>query len=109
MRIVCTLLARSFGPRLIHRHQVIFVLSFVFSGIMWALYTKALSTAPSSIQASIVNTSSNFIITALLGQVVFGEKLPVQWWFGAALLLSGSIIIGRREETSKTEQAKKKQ
>jgi len=65
--------------------------------------------APSSIQASIVNTSSNFIITALLGQAVFGEKLTMQWWVGAALLISGSIIIGRREEETKSDDDKKKQ
>jgi drug/metabolite transporter (DMT)-like permease len=76
---------------------------------MWGLYTRALSMAPSSIQASIVNTSSNFIITALLGMGVFGEKLPMQWWIGAGLLISGSVVIGRREEEPKAEETKKKQ
>jgi drug/metabolite transporter (DMT)-like permease len=66
--------------------------------------------APSSIQASIVNTSTNFIITALLGLVVFGEKLPMMWWVGAGLLISGSVIIGRREEPKAgTEKTKKTQ
>jgi drug/metabolite transporter (DMT)-like permease len=66
---------------------------------MWAFYTKALSAAPSAVHANIVNTSSNFIITALLGALIFGENLPPLWWAGAALLISGSVIIGRRDQS----------
>jgi uncharacterized membrane protein len=76
----------------------IFGLSFLFTGTMWALYTKALSASPSAVKVNIVNTASNFIITALLGALVFGERLPVLWWIGAGLLVAGSVIIGRREE-----------
>src|ERR1700755_772243 len=76
----------------------IFGLSFMFTGTMWALYTKALSASPSAVKVNIVNTASNFIITALLGAIVFGEKLPILWWLGAGLLVAGSVVIGRREE-----------
>jgi drug/metabolite transporter (DMT)-like permease len=76
----------------------IFAISFFFTGTMWAFYTKALSAAPSAVHANIVNTSSNFIITALLGALIFGEHLPPLWWAGAGLLVSGSVIIGRRDQ-----------
>ena len=45
-----------------------------------------------------MNTSANFIITALLGSLIFGEHLPPLWWVGAVLLISGSVIIGRRDK-----------
>jgi drug/metabolite transporter (DMT)-like permease len=64
---------------------------------MWAFYTNALSRAPSAVHANIVNTSSNFVITALLGAMVFGERLPLLWWVGAGLLISGSVVIGKRD------------
>jgi len=32
---------------------------------------------------------------------VFGEILPVRWWCGAALLVGGCVVIGRRDEGSK--------
>jgi uncharacterized membrane protein len=74
----------------------IFGISFIFTGTMWALYTKALSLSPSAVHVNIVNTASNFIVTALLGALVFGEKLPMLWWVGAAFLVGGSVIIGTR-------------
>jgi ABC-type bacteriocin/lantibiotic exporter with double-glycine peptidase domain len=74
----------------------------------WALYTKALSASPSAVKVNIVNTASNFIITALLGAVVFGEKLPLLWWFGAGLLVAGSVIIGKREEGGEENEGRKK-
>ncbi len=30
--------------------------------------------------------------------MVFGEKLPGLWWVGAAGLVVGNVVIGRREE-----------
>jgi uncharacterized membrane protein len=76
----------------------VFGLSFLFTGTMWALYTKALSAGPSAVKVNIVNTASNFIVTALLGAIVFGEKLPLLWWVGAGFLVAGSVVIGRRDE-----------
>ncbi|KAF2396692.1 hypothetical protein EJ06DRAFT_483172 [Trichodelitschia bisporula] len=80
---------------------VVFALSFLFSSVMWGLFTRALSLAPSAVHANVVNTSSNFIIAALLGVAVFGERLPPQWWLGAALLITGSVIIGRQTGSPK--------
>lgn len=65
---------------------------------MWALFTKALARGTSTTQVSIINTSSNFMITAILGFIIFSESLPPLWWLGAALLVAGNVIIGRREE-----------
>lgn len=36
--------------------------------------------------------------TAILGLVIFAESLPPLWWIGAALLVAGTVIIGRKEE-----------
>lgn len=65
---------------------------------MWFLFTAALTRASSTTRVSIVNTSTNFILTALLGLAMFGEKLPPLWWVGAAGLVVGNVVIGRREE-----------
>ena len=78
--------------------QIFFGLNLIFNGIMWALFTKALARGTSTTQVSIINTSSNFMITALLGLIIFSESLPPLWWVGAALLVAGNVIIGRREE-----------
>jgi hypothetical protein len=46
-----------------------------------------------------MNTSTNFMITAMLGALIFSEVLPPLWWAGAALLVAGNVIVGRKDET----------
>ncbi|PVI02495.1 hypothetical protein DM02DRAFT_670496 [Periconia macrospinosa] len=75
-----------------------FTLNLIFNGIMWGLFTRALTLASSTVRVSVINTSSNFMITALLGSMIFSESLPGLWWLGAAMLVAGSVIIGRRDE-----------
>lgn len=71
---------------------------------MWILFTRALTAATSSTRVSILNTAANFITTAILGMVVFGEKLPLLWWLGASLLISGSVVIGARDGDANAEE-----
>ena len=78
-----------------------FGLNIVFNIAMWALFTAALTRGSSTTRVSIVNVSSNFFITAILGAIIFGEKLPLGWWCGAGLLAAGNVVIGRREEAEK--------
>ncbi|OAA40824.1 transcription initiation factor IIA small subunit [Beauveria brongniartii RCEF 3172] len=75
-----------------------FILNLAFNGVMWSLFTTALARGTSATQVSIMNTSSNFIVTAMLGIAVFSEKLPPLWWAGAALLVVGNVITGRKND-----------
>ena len=67
---------------------------------MWSLFTTALARGTSTTQVSIMNTSTNFMLTALLGLFIFSESLPLLWWLGASLLVAGNVIIGRKDETA---------
>ncbi|KAF2273017.1 uncharacterized protein EI97DRAFT_425202 [Westerdykella ornata] len=82
---------------------VFFALNLLFNAVMWGLFTRALTLASSTVRVSVINTSANFMITAILGAVIFSEQLPGLWWIGAGLLVAGSVIIGRREEGAKEE------
>ncbi|KAK8162078.1 hypothetical protein IWX90DRAFT_439433 [Phyllosticta citrichinensis] len=75
-----------------------FLLNLLFNAIMWALFTRALTLASSTVRVSIINTSANFMLTALLGALIFAESLPGIWWLGAAMLVAGSVVIGRRDD-----------
>ena len=79
-----------------------FGLNIVFNIAMWALFTAALRKGSSATRVSIVNVSSNFMITAVLGAMIFSEKLPGLWFLGAACLVAGNVIIGRRDEGEET-------
>ncbi|KAF7543513.1 hypothetical protein G7Z17_g10675 [Cylindrodendrum hubeiense] len=76
-----------------------FALNLTFNGVMWTLFTKALARGTSTTQVSIMNTSTNFMVTALLGFVIFSESLPPLWWAGAALLVAGNVVIGSKDES----------
>ena len=56
--------------------QSFFVMNLIFNGVMWGLFTKALTLATSTVRVSVINTSANFMVTAVLGAVIFGEELP---------------------------------
>ncbi|KAJ4270488.1 hypothetical protein NW762_002175 [Fusarium torreyae] len=78
---------------------IFFVLNLTFNGVMWALFTQALARGTSTTQVSILNTSTNFMVTAVLGALIFSEALPPLWWAGAALLVVGNVIVGRKDES----------
>ena len=75
-----------------------FSLNLAFNALMWTLFTMALTRATSTTRVSLINTSFNFLLTALSGWMVFGEKLPGLWWVGAMGLVVGNVVIGRRDE-----------
>merc|ERR1712093_904371 len=64
----------------------------------WIANSIALARGTSTTQVSILNTSANFMFTAVMGWLIFSESLPPMWFLGAALLVVGNVIIGRREE-----------
>ncbi|KOS21558.1 Transmembrane protein 42 [Escovopsis weberi] len=76
---------------------IFFALNLAFNGIMWTLFTTALTKSSSATQVAVLNSSSNFLITALAGMLIFSEALPPMWWAGAALLVAGSVVAGRRD------------
>lgn len=46
------------------------------TAVMWGLFTRALTLASSTVRVSVINTSANFFLTALLGAIIFTESLP---------------------------------
>ncbi|GKZ21262.1 hypothetical protein AbraIFM66951_011655 [Aspergillus brasiliensis] len=74
-----------------------FGLNILSNIIMWALFTRALTAGSSTTKVSITNTAANFLVTAMLGMGVFGERVGAWWWVGAALMGVGCVIVGRRD------------
>ncbi|MCJ1386682.1 hypothetical protein MMC17_009808 [Xylographa soralifera] len=84
---------------------IFFLLNLGFNALMWVLFTRALTLHTSTTKVSILNTSSNFLFTAVLGLLIFGESLPPLWFAGAFLLVIGNVVIGRREEDGEAKPA----
>jgi hypothetical protein len=56
--------------------QGFFGMNLLFNAIMWGLFTRALTLANSTVRVSVINTSANFMLTAVLGWIIFHESLP---------------------------------
>ncbi|MBN3325929.1 TMM42 protein, partial [Atractosteus spatula] len=70
-------------------------LLFTCNAVMWTFFAKALRYSSSSARATVTTTASNFISSAFLGQLIFGETHAVLWWVGISLTLSGLLVLHR--------------
>merc|ERR1711997_1115092 len=66
--------------------------------LMLTTYTKALKLAPTAAEASLLNTASNLILTALVSMLVFEEKLSLQWVLGTVLVCGGVALVMEEEK-----------
>lgn len=73
-----------------------FLLNLLCTATMWGYFVASMSEI-SSLTATVVNTGSNFLFTALLGWSIFGERLSMRWWLGASLLITGLCLIVQGE------------
>lgn len=70
-----------------------FILNITTNSLMWYFFSKSLKYSRSSSQATVINTATNFILSALFGYFVFGEQLPMKWWMGSSLIIAGSWMV----------------
>ncbi|XP_010784555.1 transmembrane protein 42-like [Notothenia coriiceps] len=63
------------------------------NAVMWAFFSKALRHCSSSARATVTTTASNFISSAILGRLFFGESHAALWWVGISLTLCGLLLL----------------
>ncbi|KAG1929018.1 transmembrane protein 42 [Pimephales promelas] len=68
-------------------------LLFTCNAVMWTFLAKALRSSCSSARTTVTTTASNFISSAFLGQLIFGETHVALWWTGISLTLSGLLVL----------------
>ncbi|XP_070574659.1 transmembrane protein 42-like [Ptychodera flava] len=88
-----------------------FAMIFLFNAMMWTLFVKSLRKCSSSLEATLINTATNFFVSGVMGQMLFGETMSLLWWFGASLIVIGLLFVHRgtaASEESSEESAKAK-
>ncbi|XP_033021361.1 transmembrane protein 42 [Lacerta agilis] len=63
------------------------------NAVMWTFFAKALRYSSSSATATLTSTASNFISSAFLGSLLFGETHALLWWIGISLTLLGLLLL----------------
>ncbi|KAL0963346.1 hypothetical protein UPYG_G00305060 [Umbra pygmaea] len=66
---------------------------FTCNAVMWTFFSKALRHSSSSARATVTTTASNFVSSAFLGKMIFGETHAELWWVGISLMLSGLLVL----------------
>lgn len=74
---------------------IFFALMIACNAVMWTIFTKALRLCTTTLEATVINTASNFFFTAIFGQTLFGEQLTFLWWLGTLFILLGLLLMHR--------------
>ncbi|XP_034553671.1 transmembrane protein 42-like [Notolabrus celidotus] len=84
------------------------ILLFTCNAVMWTFFSKALRHCSSSARATVTTTASNFISSAVLGRLIFGETHAALWWVGISLTLCGLLVLhGSTSQSLPQEEGKK--
>jgi uncharacterized membrane protein len=67
-------------------------LNAMLTGSMWRFYLKALSQGPTPV-CQILNTGTNFVVSAFAGLVFFAEEVTPMWGVGALLIVMGLSLV----------------
>ncbi|XP_020286566.1 transmembrane protein 42-like [Pseudomyrmex gracilis] len=73
-----------------------------------SFFVKALNNSGSSLPVTVASTTTNYMCSALVGFLVFGESTSLAWWCGTSLVLLGLILICYVPEEEDTSEKKLK-
>jgi len=80
--------------------RLLWLLLVVLSNVLMVnCSSKALDLSKSSVVTVVTTTATNFFTSALSGQLLFGERLPLVWWGGASFLILGMILIHKSQQS----------
>lgn len=71
---------------------LVFLLMMYLNALMLSLFLKALG-MHGSLDVVVLNSSINFVLTGLIGQLVFGESVSRYWAVGITLIAIGIALI----------------
>uniref|UniRef100_A0A674K2Y7 Transmembrane protein 42 n=2 Tax=Emydidae TaxID=8476 RepID=A0A674K2Y7_9SAUR len=75
---------------------------------MWTFFAKALHYSSSSATATVTTTASNFISSAFLGKLLFGETRALLWWVGISVTLCGLLLLHTASPHTEQQHSEKK-
>ncbi|XP_051871342.1 transmembrane protein 42-like [Pristis pectinata] len=83
-------------------------LIFFCNALMWTFFAKALRYS-SSARASLTTVASNFLSSAFLGKLLFGEVHELLWWIGITMTLCGLLLLYTAKDMDQSDAYKKEE
>ncbi|KAH9315124.1 hypothetical protein KI387_023751, partial [Taxus chinensis] len=85
----------SISSRIDWRLQLLgYVGVILLNVVMWSCYVNSLK-ALTSLQATVINFSANFVVSGFAGFLIFKESLHLQWFAGASLIVLGTLTLSK--------------
>ncbi|KAJ8911428.1 hypothetical protein NQ315_005961 [Exocentrus adspersus] len=82
---------------------IFFACMITCNGAVWTLFVKALQDRNSSLRATVISSTSNYVFSVIIGFNVFGEVASLYVWLGMILILSGlSLLLSKNNNHVKT-------
>ncbi|KAH3760029.1 hypothetical protein Pelo_8105 [Pelomyxa schiedti] len=89
-------------PSALHDSLCITVLllgiSVAVNGLGATLFASALDMSDSSLRVTALSFSSNFVLTGVVGWLLFHEGIGLKWVCGSALILAGVGILSKQQQ-----------
>lgn len=79
---------------------IFFALMLAFNAMMLSNFLIALE-KKGSLMVVIVSSSTNIILTGVIGQILLGEDVGDKWYIGACVMLIGVTLIAFSQDTRK--------
>lgn len=86
---------------------IMIIIMVLVNMVMWTTFTKALNHCKTTIEATVLNTASNFLLTAAIGATLFDENVNFLWFLGLIMITVGLVMIKMGEEMSRNRKRKK--
>ena len=83
---------------------IVVVVILLLNSVMLSLYLRVLQ-AVSALQASLLAFVCNYLVSMMLGVVLFGERISLQWIVGAMIMTAGAIRIAASAGSSPVKKA----
>mmetsp|Transcript_15996 Transcript_15996/g.20042 ORF Transcript_15996/g.20042 Transcript_15996/m.20042 type:complete len:83 (-) Transcript_15996:238-486(-) len=76
------------------------------NAFMISFFLKAMHTS-GSLVATVMSSASNFLMSGILGRLIFKERISRVWWLGAVCIYGGIILLASASTTSNSKKNKK--
>ncbi|CAG9561339.1 unnamed protein product [Danaus chrysippus] len=58
-------------------------------------YLRSLDAASNSVAPTVISSASSYILSGIIGVVMFNEASSFKWWLGTALIIQGLALVAR--------------
>ncbi|KAJ0178193.1 hypothetical protein K1T71_006016 [Dendrolimus kikuchii] len=66
-------------------------------------YLRSLDAASNSVAPTVISAASSYVLSGIIGIVLFRESSSITWWIGAMLIVIGLTLTTQARDKKKTE------